>query len=250
MTLAAVLVVYFLSLGGPSLTGPSAASPPAQQGSSAQDAGTGSQAQTPPAQSANPAPVSPPGQTRNSPTPAKPSSPHRRHHKDIAAPDCSNSATALNPAAGRSQAAPATTQPVNNAAGNNQTAPTQPASTQPASTQAAATSAGSATEKPCPPPKKVVKNGGSDEPTVELKGKTTVEQASQERSTTDQLTAATEENLKKITERQLTASQQEMVSQVKEFLEKSKKAVAEGDLQLGNDLAMKARLLSDELMKP
>lgn len=85
---------------------------------------------------------------------------------------------------------------------------------------------------------------------MELKGKTTVEQASQERSTTDQLTAATEENLKKITERQLTASQQEMVSQVKEFLEKSKKAVAEGDLQLGNDLAMKARLLSDELMKP
>ena len=85
---------------------------------------------------------------------------------------------------------------------------------------------------------------------MELKGKTTVEQASQERSTTDQLTAATEDSLKKITEHQLTASQQEMVSQVKEFLEKSKKAVAEGDLQLGNDLAMKAHLLSDELMKP
>jgi hypothetical protein len=252
MTLAAVIVLYFLSLGGPILDGPSliapsAASPPARQGSSAQDAGStsGSQTQTPPAQNANPTPGSPPGQTQNSARPAKPSSHHRRHHKNTSAPDCSSSPTALKPVAGGNPARANHTQPANNTAGDGQTAPAPPASR-----QAAVTGAASATEKPCPPPRKVVKNGGSDEPTIELKGNTTAEQASQERSTTDQLTAATQDNLKKISERPLTASQQETVSQVKEFLEKSKKAVAAGDLQLGNDLATKAHLLSDELTKP
>jgi hypothetical protein len=116
---------------------------------------------------------------------------------------------------------------------------------------ASASSTGnSAAGKPCPPPKVVVKNGGSDEPTIELKGNTTPAQASQQRSTTEQLTAATEGNLKKISGRELNASQQEMITQVKQFLEQSKKALAEGDLQRGHALAMKAQLLSDELVKP
>jgi len=41
-----------------------------------------------------------------------------------------------------------------------------------------------------------------------------------------------------------------MVSQVKEFMEQSSKALAAGDLQRGHNLAMKAQLLSDELVKP
>lgn len=85
---------------------------------------------------------------------------------------------------------------------------------------------------------------------MQLKGNTTAEQASQERSTTEQLTAATEGNLMRIAGRQLTPSQQEMVNQVKEFMEQSKKAIAAGDLERGHNLAMKARLLSDELVKP
>jgi hypothetical protein len=129
-------------------------------------------------------------------------------------------------------------------------APADGRSLQPASNQPAATNAGAAAAKPCPPPKVVVKNGGSDEPTVQLKENTTAEQASQERSTTEQLTAATEGNLKRIAGRQLTPSQQEMVNQVKEFMEQSKKAIAAGDLERGHNLAMKARLLSDELVKP
>jgi hypothetical protein len=103
--------------------------------------------------------------------------------------------------------------------------------------------------KPCPPRKKVVRNGGSEEPTVQLTGGTTAEQAAQQRST-DQLTAATGENLKKIAGRQLNASQQEMVNQIKQFMAQSKAAVAAGDLERGHDLARKAHLLSDELVKP
>jgi len=108
----------------------------------------------------------------------------------------------------------------------------------------------SATAKPCPPPKVVVRNGGSAEPIVELKGNATTEQASQQRATTEQLTAATEENLKKIAGHPLSPSQQEMVNQIKTFMGQSKRAVAAGDLERGRNLAMKAHLLSDELVKP
>lgn len=69
-------------------------------------------------------------------------------------------------------------------------------------------------------------------------------------ASTAQLAAATEENLKKIAGRPLTPSQQDTVSQIKEFMEQSKTAVAARDMQRGHNLAQKARLLSDELVKP
>ena len=107
----------------------------------------------------------------------------------------------------------------------------------------------SAASPPCPPPKKVIRNGGSEEPTIQLVGGTNADHASQQRST-EQLMAATDENLKKIEGRQLTASQQDMVNQVKEFIDQSKKAVATGHLERGHNLAQKAHLLSEELVKP
>ncbi len=77
----------------------------------------------------------------------------------------------------------------------------------------------------------------------------TAQQAAQQRSS-DALKSATEENLKKIAGRQLTPSQQETVTQINEFLEQSKSAIAEGDLERGHNLALKAHLLSEELVKP
>jgi hypothetical protein len=102
---------------------------------------------------------------------------------------------------------------------------------------------------PCPPPKKVVRHGGSNEPAVKVTGGTTAEQASNQRST-EQLKLATEENLKKIEGHQLTPSQQEMVSQIKQFMEQSKTAAAAGDLDRAHSLATKAHLLSEELVQP
>jgi hypothetical protein len=64
------------------------------------------------------------------------------------------------------------------------------------------------------------------------------------------LKVATEENLKKAEGRELSPTQREMVSQIKEFLGQSKAAVAAGDLERGHNLALKANLLSDELVKP
>lgn len=104
-------------------------------------------------------------------------------------------------------------------------------------------------QQPCPLPKKVVTNGGSNEPSIQLVGGETAQQTAQQRSI-DELMAATTENLKKLQGRQLPASQQDTVNQIKQFMEQSKTAVAAGDLERGNNLATKARLLSDELVKP
>ncbi|MGA9543227.1 MAG: hypothetical protein WBQ85_06650 [Candidatus Sulfotelmatobacter sp.] len=103
--------------------------------------------------------------------------------------------------------------------------------------------------KPCPPPKKVVRNGGSSEPKVQLTGDTPAEQAS-DKSSTNQLRAATEENLKKATGLQLNSSRREMVNQIREFMAQSKAAAAAGDLEGAHNLALKAHLLSIELVKP
>jgi hypothetical protein len=157
------------------------------------------------------------GQAPDSTTPAKPTPPKARHHKKKSVP-CSTSPTASNAAPG-------------NAVDSAKVTENGPAS------------------KPCPPPKKVVRNGGSEEPTIQLVGGATEDQASRQRST-EQLTAATDDNLKKIAGRQLSASQQEMVNQVKQFVEQSKTAVAAGDLERGHNLAQKAHLLSEELVKP
>jgi hypothetical protein len=117
----------------------------------------------------------------------------------------------------------------------------------PAGTSSAGNKAAGSAQAPCSPSKVVVKDGGSNEPAVQLKGASNEQQ---ERSTTEQITTATEDNLKKVAGRPLDASQQQTLSQVKQFLEQSKAAIAEGDLERGHDLAMKARLLSDELVKP
>ncbi|MGA9391294.1 MAG: hypothetical protein WBV69_12680 [Candidatus Sulfotelmatobacter sp.] len=234
MTLAAVLVVYALLVSG---------FPPGARDAVAQDqsSATATQTQTPADQGANPAPASPSGHPQNS-GPSKPAAKSRRHRKKTSVPDCSTSTAPLDPTAS------------GNATSGNDTASKNTGSADEHSSQRAsnqsATKSDTGTPKPCPPPKVVIKDGGSAEPTVQLKENTTAEQASQQLYTTEQLTAAAQENLKKVAGRQLSASQKEMMSQVKEFMEQSSKALAEGDLQRGHNLAMKAQLLSEELVKP
>jgi hypothetical protein len=117
-----------------------------------------------------------------------------------------------------------------------------------ANTKSHSTSASTTSQaNPCLPPKKIVKDGGTDEPTVQLKEDASAKKASDQISSTEQLQLATEDNLKKISGRQLTADQNETVNQIKQFMDQSKAAVADGDLERGRNLAMKARLLSDEL---
>lgn len=106
-----------------------------------------------------------------------------------------------------------------------------------------------APSNPCPPPKKVVPHGGLNDPAVHVTGGTTAEQAVHQRST-EQLKLATQENLKKIEGRQLSPSQLEMKNQIEQFMEQSKTAADAGDLDRARNLALKAHLLSEELVKP
>jgi hypothetical protein len=163
---------------------------------------------------------------------------HKGKKKPPAAPDCNSSATTTNSAAADA------TSPGNGAAAN----PSK-ASAPGAASSATAGSPGGASSN-CPPPKIVVIHDGStSEPAIQLTGGAGGEQASHQRST-DQLLGATDENLKKIAGRQLSASQQEMVTQIQQFIEQSKAAVAAKDMERGHNLALKAHLLSEELTKP
>ena len=124
------------------------------------------------------------------------------------------------------------------------TTPTQgaPANAPPAS--------GTAAPPNCPLEKKIVHDGGTTEPPIQLVGGPGGAQASHQRDTTDQLLGSVENDLKKVEGRQLNSSQQEMMTQIQQFMEQSKAAVAAGDMERGHNLAMKAHLLSAELVKP
>jgi len=62
--------------------------------------------------------------------------------------------------------------------------------------------------------------------------------------------ALTEENLGKITSQPPSPSQQELANEIRQFMEQSKSAIAAGDPDRGHNLAIKAHLLSEELVKP
>lgn len=89
-------------------------------------------------------------------------------------------------------------------------------------------------------------NGGTAEPSIQLTGP----EAPHQNDTGAQLLATTDGNLKKIAALQLTESEQEMVSQIHQFVDQSKAAVAAGDAERARTLALKAQTLSEELIKP
>jgi hypothetical protein len=72
--------------------------------------------------------------------------------------------------------------------------------------------------------------------------------ASQSQISTEQLLVSAETNLNGIN-RQLSKDEEAMRAQIKEFINQSRKAATENDLARAHNLAVKARLLSDELIK-
>ena len=99
------------------------------------------------------------------------------------------------------------------------------------------------------PEKKVVKNGGTADPAVQLAPGVSNEQASRQRQSTTQLLATTDTNLKQLASRQLSVTQQDSVSQVRKYMEQAKAAEDAGDVQRAQNLASKALMLSDDLVK-
>lgn len=157
------------------------------------------------------------------PAPAKP-----RRKKKVNSANCNNS-----PATGTS------------AVGTSNSAALDPAS----AGNTASPSTASA-PKNCPPSKIIVRQGGTSEPSIQLAGGAVGDQAANQRDSANQMLGSTEANLKKLAGQQLSTNQQEMVSQVRQFMEQSRTAVSAGDLERARTLAWKAQLLSEELVNP
>ncbi len=101
--------------------------------------------------------------------------------------------------------------------------------------------------KNCPPQKIVVRHGGAPEPAIQLAG---TDPSSQQKNAAIQLLGSTEENLKKISGRQLSSEQQDTLTQIQQFMQQSKAAAANGDSERARTLAWKAELLSEDLVNP
>jgi hypothetical protein len=100
------------------------------------------------------------------------------------------------------------------------------------------------------PEKKVVQNGGTAEPKVDLSSGANQQQASEQAKRANELIASSDANLKKISGRQLSASQEDTVKQIQSYIDQAKKAASDGDVQRAYNLAVKANLLSAELAGP
>ncbi len=96
-----------------------------------------------------------------------------------------------------------------------------------------------------PPPKIIIQEGGADTSAGQIS--TTTPGQSQNLSTA-KLLEATEANLRSL-RRTLTADEQATVAQIKDYLEQSRAATKQQDLVRAHNLALKAHLLSEELVK-
>lgn len=98
------------------------------------------------------------------------------------------------------------------------------------------------------PKKVVVRNGSTSEPEVKLAPTVPTDIASQQVQVTEQLLATAENNLKQAGTRQLNTDQAAVAEQIRNYIDQARSATKSGDVQRGHNLAVKARLLSDDLV--
>jgi outer membrane biosynthesis protein TonB len=115
-------------------------------------------------------------------------------------------------------------------------------------------------KKPAPPPaavekpaekqpsRTVVNEGGTQPATPQLSASLSPDAAIHQKFNTAQLLEATDSNLKSIS-RTLSSDEQSMVQTIRSFVNQSRQATKDGDTDLAYRLALKAHLLSDELVK-
>ena len=236
MNLATILLVSIFCTSLPAARPQAAPATKPADTLATQDQGGAPPAQNPQAPSPAPPPAAktPPVQTptdQTRPTAAK----RVRHKKKMLSPNCDNAPAASG------QAGPGSTPGSTSTPGD----PPAPGTTPTAGTSGTPTPAAN-----CPPSKVIVRQGGTSEPSIQLAGGTANEQTSHQRDTANQMLGSTEANLKKIAGRQLSPNHQDMVNQIRQFIDQSKTASNAGDLDRARTLAWKAQLLSEELVKP
>ena len=107
----------------------------------------------------------------------------------------------------------------------------------------------SATTADGEPRKIVVHQGGASEPIAQILPGIAQEEASHQRENAEQLLSSTESNLKQLAARTLNPNQQDLVVQIRHYMDGARLALKETDTQRAHTLALKAYLLSDDLMK-
>jgi hypothetical protein len=95
----------------------------------------------------------------------------------------------------------------------------------------------------------VVHKGGTSEPIAQILPGITEEEANRKRESAEQLLAAAESSLKGLAARTLNPNQQELVVQIRQYMDGARSALKESDIQRAHTLALKAHLLSDDLVK-
>jgi outer membrane biosynthesis protein TonB len=107
------------------------------------------------------------------------------------------------------------------------------------------TTASTTTPSAAPPPKVVVQDGG-ETPSGQIS--TGGNNHSESRQSIEQLLQSTDTNLRSIS-RPLNDEERAMVEQIRNYMAQARVASTDGDLTRANNLALKAHLLSDELVK-
>ena len=96
--------------------------------------------------------------------------------------------------------------------------------------------------------KLIIQEGNSSNSPGQLAAGVGLEDPSAHKQTTEELLQSTQANLNTIN-RPLSPEEQAMVAQIKDYMAQSRKATADSDTVRARNLALKAHLLSDELVK-
>lgn len=97
-------------------------------------------------------------------------------------------------------------------------------------------------------PKVVIRHGGASDPLAQIVPGINQEEAIHQRQTAEQLLVSAESNLKQLNGRTLNLHRQEMVVQIRQYMDAARLALKESDTQRAHTLALKAYWLSDDLM--
>ena len=129
-------------------------------------------------------------------------------------------------------------------------AASEPNRPQPEATQPETAPAEKPADKPAEkqPSKTVVTEGGTQPATPQLSASMPHDKVIHQKLNTNQLWEATDYNLKNIA-RTLNADEQAMLQHIRSYMQQSRDAAKDGDTERAYNLALKAHLLSDELIK-
>ncbi len=97
--------------------------------------------------------------------------------------------------------------------------------------------------------KKIVRNGGVSDPEITFEPSMTPQRMLQEADETKQLIAGTETNLKLIVARGPDAERQDVIGEVKNYIGLARSSLDSGDVERAHKLAMKASVLTDDMVR-